>query len=78
MGAAKKIDTTNTNPEYWDGVLADKGLAMKVGLPPRKMFKGKKARKTFGAGTSIELGRVAEDNYSKKLGRVTPSGSGPE
>jgi hypothetical protein len=78
MAAKKKIDTTCTDPEYWESILSDEGLGMDEGMPPRKMIRGKRFRKTFGAGTAIDLGRVAEENYGKKSGKVNPSGYGPE
>lgn len=53
----KAVDTTNTDPKYWDKVLKDSGLSMSRGLKPShsgggRRHRGGRGRRTVHADNS--------------------------
>lgn len=78
-----KLDVTSTDPKHWNKWLVDQGLSMERGSAPiywinRKTPAAKRIRKTFSGGSLAELDRASERNYGKKLGKVSPTGHGPD
>lgn len=79
----KNPDTSNESPEYWTKVLVSWNLASERGRPSRMHMEdgsgGKKlGRRTSFIGSLVNLQTVEEQEFRRKRGKVSPSGSGPE
>ncbi len=73
------VDSSNTDPHYWDKVLQRCGLSMSRGKHLKtKTKRGDEDRNIIPVGGTAELDAIAGQRQRKQSGKVSPSGHGPD
>jgi hypothetical protein len=73
------VDSSNPDPKYWERVLSKCGLSMNRGKHLKtKTSHGLENRDLILVGSAAELDGVVAKQEQKNLGKVSPTGKGPD
>lgn len=83
MKPIENPDITNEDPDYWSDVLTSWDLSLEKGSPPRFWVNRDTEtpilyRRLNFVGTSENLQGVQEQQFRRKLGKTSPSGTGSD